>query len=67
MKIIILLTATLIILSGCSDSSTHSQALGWRFTTDAVKEVELADGTRCAIYQGIHGGGITCDWKRESQ
>lgn len=59
----LLLGVTLLFLMGCSDNSTHGQSLGFRFTTDAVKEVSLSDGTKCAVYQGIHGGGITCDWK----
>lgn len=60
MKYLILLGLVFVI--GC-DQSKNAQELGWRWTTDAVKEINLKDGTPCAIYQGIHGGGITCNWK----
>ena len=28
-----------------------------------VQEVELSDGTRCAVAQGYYKGGITCNWR----
>lgn len=59
-KILLLLSA--VFLVGC-DNSHNAQELGWRFTTDAVKEVTLKDGTNCAVYQGMHGGGISCNWR----
>lgn len=61
MKYLIIVMA--VLLSGCGDASKNSQELGWRFTTDAVKEVVLKDGTLCVVFQGTHGGGITCNWK----
>lgn len=61
MKYIILIG--IIFLTGCSDHSNNSQALGFKIWNDAVKEVRLSDGTRCAVFQGVHGGGITCNWK----
>jgi hypothetical protein len=54
----------IIFLTGCTDNSIHSQGLGFKIVNDAVKEVKLSDGTPCAVFQGVHGGGITCNWKK---
>lgn len=54
-----LLMIPLMLLIGCEDVSTSSHKVG----IDSVKEVILSDGTHCAVYQGVYGGGITCNWK----
>lgn len=58
-----LIVACLMFLAGCSDQSSGGQAVGSAVVNDVVKEVKLSDGTRCAVFQGVLGGGITCDWK----
>lgn len=55
-----LLTLLLIIsFTGCDHSSTHQQSLG---LVSSVKEVRLSDGTKCVVYVGAYGGGISCNW-----
>lgn len=54
-----LLVIPLIIFIGCEDVSTHSHSIGMH----SVKEVRLSDGTQCAVYDGVYGGGISCNWK----
>jgi len=28
-----------------------------------IVEVQLEDGTRCAVFDGYKAGGLSCDWK----
>lgn len=57
-----LLIIGIIALTGC-DVSQNKKDLGFAWVNDQVKEVKLEDGTHCAVFQGTHGGGITCNWK----
>ncbi len=50
----------LLVICGCDDVSTARHAIGG---LSDVKEITLTDGTKCAVYQGTYGGGITCNWK----
>lgn len=59
-----LLPLMLVLCVGCDLSSTNTEKLGAAFFGDNVKEVKLSDGTNCAVFQGVHGGGITCDWNK---
>lgn len=30
---------------------------------DTLSIIRLADGTRCAVFDGYKAGGVDCDWK----
>jgi hypothetical protein len=59
----ILVVVLLLSVVGCDVASTSKHSLGYALVGDQVKEVHLDDGTHCAIFQGAHGGGISCNWK----
>lgn len=54
-----LIVVSVLLLAGCDEVSTSSKSIGM---FAEIKELKLSDGTRCAVYEGTHGGGITCNW-----
>ena len=57
---IILAGVMSVTLAGCKPPAPPSadNVLG-----GTIVEVQLADGTRCAVWDGFKAGGISCDWK----
>ena len=49
-----------VTLVGCKppEPPTANNVLG-----GTIVEVQLDDGTRCAVWDGFKAGGISCDWK----
>ena len=45
-----------------AEKQAASEANRIQDITDSVYEINLQDGTRCAVYKGYKRGGITCDW-----
>lgn len=50
-----------LLLAGCSDQSTPKATVSYGL--NQITEINLSDGTHCAIYDGYHQGGMTCNWK----
>jgi len=71
MKKLLIITALSLSLVGCGEPQSNSdrvtrqaaehQAKG-NALIDKVFLVTLKDGTRCAIYEYVKSGGISCDW-----
>jgi len=59
-EIIILAGIMSVTLVGCKppEPPTANNVLG-----GTIVEVQLDDGTRCAVWDGFKAGGISCDWK----
>lgn len=50
-----------VVAGGCEETNTDDpaiKAVGWDVT-----EIDLSDGTKCAVMDGYYSGGITCDWE----
>ena len=54
----------ILFLCGCESKGANNIPVG---DGGVVKEVSLSDGTKCAVYSGIYGGGITCNWRGENK
>lgn len=64
MKYLILICA--VVLGGC-DVQYSSRPIAEQSgpsEPDGVRVVELLDGTRCAIFEGLRKAGISCDWSK---
>lgn len=61
----------ILSLAGCptqssaSDQSYITPTIADWYIGVGVSEIHLKDGTRCAVLESTHGGGITCDWLHE--
>ena len=52
--------AAVLFLAGCGESVQPTVEIG---SFGSVKEVELSDGTVCAVFKQGYAGGISCNWK----
>lgn len=52
--------AFLLSLIGCSPSGPPTAN---RVQGGSIVEVQLQDGTRCAVFDGFKAGGLSCDWE----
>lgn len=62
----VLTLATVVILTatGCNLSrSAPTTPTVDNVNGGNIVEVNLQDGTRCAVWDGFKAGGISCDWK----
>lgn len=55
----------ILFLCGCESKETNNTQLV--IGEGNVKEVNLSDGTKCAVYSKPYGGGITCNWRGENK
>ncbi len=53
----------MLFLVGCDDAPSKTTSVINTGGVGQVKELNLSDGTKCAIYDGYRAGGITCNWR----
>lgn len=60
----------LMLVAGCSTDVEQYEDNGYaimRVESEGfvtyITEIELSDGTRCAVSQGMRKGGISCAWE----